>query len=86
MAIDRDDILEALGIRESGFGEWFGPALIGFGVGALVGAAAALLLAPKSGADLRSQLTGKAREAFERGREKMEAATGSSELGREPTF
>jgi hypothetical protein len=64
MSIDRDDILEALGVERNGF---IGPALIGFGVGALVGATVALLLAPRRGSELRDELIGRAREMMGRG-------------------
>ena len=40
----------------------FGSFLAGFVIGGLVGAAVALVLAPQSGADTRSQITGKGNE------------------------
>jgi hypothetical protein len=67
MAIKRDDILEALGI-ESG-PKWLPIALAGFGVGAVVGAAVAILLAPKSGRELRSDLVEKGRDLMGRAKE-----------------
>ena len=42
------------------------PAAAGFGIGILIGAAAALLFAPKSGAEIREELMGKMRETRER--------------------
>lgn len=61
--ISKEDILDALGIERSG--GWFGPAAAAFGIGLVVGAAAALLLAPKSGQELREDLTNKMREMRE---------------------
>ena len=61
--ISREDILDALGIERSG--SWFGPAAAAFGIGLVVGAAAALLLAPKSGEELRQDLSQKMREMRE---------------------
>jgi gas vesicle protein len=40
----------------------FGSFLAGFVIGGLVGAAVALIMAPQSGAETRSQITGKGRE------------------------
>jgi len=77
MRIDRDEIMEALGLKE-GMSGWLTPALIGFGVGALIGASMALMLAPKSGSQMRGDLMGKAREAFERAQSQV--------AQKEPTF
>jgi hypothetical protein len=63
MSIDKDDILEALGVERNGF---LGPALIGFGVGALVGATVALLLAPRRGSEIREEILGRARDIIGR--------------------
>jgi hypothetical protein len=63
--LSKDDILDALGIERSG--SWLGPAAAAFGIGLVVGAAAALLLAPKSGRELREDLTGRMREMREKG-------------------
>ncbi len=62
--ISKEDILDALGIERNG--GWFGPAAAAFGIGLVVGAAAALLLAPKSGAELRDDLAGKVRNLREK--------------------
>jgi gas vesicle protein len=48
--------------------------LVAFGAGALLGAAAALLLAPKSGAETRRELGELAENALERGRSATERA------------
>jgi hypothetical protein len=69
MAMNREDILEALGI-ESG-NKWFLHGLAGFGIGCVVGAAVAMLLAPKSGAELREDILEKSRDLMRKGREQM---------------
>jgi hypothetical protein len=61
----RDDILDALGLERSG--SWIGPAGAAFGIGLLVGAAAALILAPKSGEELRGDLADRMGRMRERG-------------------
>jgi len=63
--ISKEDILDALGIDRSG--GWLGPAAAAFGIGLVVGAAAALLLAPKSGQELRQDLASKMRDLREKG-------------------
>jgi hypothetical protein len=84
MTFKKEDILEALGIeREPG---WIPIALAGFGVGCLVGAGVALILAPKSGRELRSDLAGRGREFMKRGKEFVgETETGIPET-RPPTY
>jgi hypothetical protein len=62
--ISREDILDALGIERGG--GWLGPAAAAFGAGLLIGGAVALLLAPKSGAELRDHLANKVRSFRER--------------------
>ena len=71
MKWDRDDILEALGL-DSGAGSWFGPAAIGFGVGALIGATVALLSAPRAGSELRESIVERGRQAIRRGRSEID--------------
>jgi hypothetical protein len=66
MAMRRQDILEALGIDTGRGGYFWG--LAGFGIGCMVGAAAAILLAPKSGAELRADLFERGRDLVQRGR------------------
>lgn len=80
MTFKKDDILEALGIQESGFGNWFGPALIGFGFGAFIGAAVALMVAPRAGSELREDLLSRGRRFVKRGRETIGEAP--EEIGR----
>lgn len=69
MEFNKRDILNALGLEtESNF--WT-VALAGFGVGCLVGAAVAIMVAPKSGRELRSDLMDKGRDLIGRGKEEM---------------
>jgi gas vesicle protein len=67
MKISKEDLLDALGIeRET---HWLPILLAGFGVGCLVGAGVALLLAPMSGRELRGDIAGRGRDLIQRGRE-----------------
>jgi hypothetical protein len=74
MSFGKDEILDALGLqRRDTITDWIGPALIGFGVGAAVGASIALLLAPSAGRDLRDNLIDRGRRIVQRGREEVES-------------
>ena len=69
MDFSKRDILNALGLEtESSF--WTA-ALAGFGVGCLVGAAVAIMVAPKSGRELRGDLMERGRDLIGRGKEEM---------------
>ena len=69
MDFNKKDILSALGLEsESSF--WTA-AMAGFGVGCLVGAAVAIMVAPKSGKELRSDISDKARDLISRGKEEV---------------
>jgi gas vesicle protein len=57
----------------------FGSFLAGFVIGGLVGGAVALVLAPKSGAETRSQITGKGREIVDASEERYYNAMDSAE-------
>jgi hypothetical protein len=61
--LDRDDLLELVGLQRAGSNDWIAPALTALGVGLLVGAGLGLLLAPKPGVDLRQDLRDRLREA-----------------------
>ena len=55
--LDKDELLEYLGLQtKRSPADWIVPTLGLFGVGILVGAGIGLMLAPKSGADLREDL------------------------------
>ena len=53
----------------------FGSFLAGFVIGGLVGGAVALVLAPRSGAETRSQITGRGRELVDAGYNMPETIT-----------
>jgi hypothetical protein len=61
--IDRDDVLEAIGLqeRDSAWGTAFGTLGI-FALGCLVGAGLGLAFAPKSGEEFRGELSEKMRK------------------------
>lgn len=73
MSFSRDDILDAIGLQRRGPGAWLAPAAIGFGAGAILGAAIAIVLAPRSGVELRGELLERGRRIVQRGRERVEA-------------
>ena len=55
--IDRDDVLQAVGLqRHRGFSDWILPVAGVFAAGLALGAGLGLLLAPKSGKELRTDL------------------------------
>jgi hypothetical protein len=55
--MDKDDLLQLVGLEtRKGPADWLLPTLGAFSVGMLVGAGLGLLLAPKPGAELRSDL------------------------------
>ena len=71
MDFNKRDILNALGMEtESNF--WT-VALAGFGVGCLVGAAVAIMVAPKSGRELRNNIMEKGRDLVGRAKDEMQA-------------
>ena len=80
MAMNKEDILEALGIETGKNGYIYG--LAGFGIGCVVGAAVAILMAPKSGAELRADLRERGRDLMNKGREVLEKETSKTA----PTF
>ncbi|MFL5318590.1 MAG: YtxH domain-containing protein [Myxococcaceae bacterium] len=64
--VDKDDLLKLIGVEERRSGsEIFFTSLGLFTAGVLVGAGAALLLAPKSGTELRKDLQGKLQKGSE---------------------
>ncbi len=54
--LDGDALLETVGLQRRGTRDWVAPAVAGAAVGLLVGAACALLLTPRSGQELRSEV------------------------------
>jgi uncharacterized membrane protein YebE (DUF533 family) len=77
--MDRDDILEMIGLqRKASTGSFLASALSTFGIGILVGAGIGLLMAPKSGRELRENL----RDRLRRVPEDMNDAM--NPIGRDP--
>jgi hypothetical protein len=79
--LDRDDLLETLGLQRRGNVDWVVPAVTALGVGLLVGAALGLLLAPKSGNELREEL----REKLQEGLDALPGQGGASKPTRTPS-
>ena len=74
--LDKDELLGLLGLeRKSSPGASLAGALGTFGVGLLVGAGIALILAPKPGHELRQELRDRLRRGPSEGELKEEAAT-----------
>ncbi len=74
MRFNKSDILDALGIEQQS-NDWIVHSLAGFGIGCVVGAAVAMLVAPKSGQELREDLTERGRDLFQRGKELVNEKT-----------
>ncbi len=79
--LDRDDLLDALGMQRKGSGDWVVPAVTALGVGLLVGAGLGLLLAPKPGSALRDDL----RERLHGGPDALPPAAGTAKSARTPS-
>jgi hypothetical protein len=61
--LDRDDLLDLVGLQRASSNDWVAPALTALGVGLLVGVGVGLMLAPKPGSELRNDLRDKLRAA-----------------------
>ena len=83
--LDRDDVLETLGLQErrSGVAATFG-ALGIFALGCLVGAGIGLAFAPKSGDELRNELGDKVRRRAQDLQQQNEGAFGGSNRSQMP--
>jgi hypothetical protein len=79
--LDRDDLLETLGLQRRGNVDWVVPTVTALGVGLLVGAGLGLLLAPKSGHELREDL----RERLQSGLDALPGQGGTTKPARTPT-
>jgi gas vesicle protein len=79
--LDRDDILEMIGLqRKTSTAGWLAGTLGTFGIGLLVGAGIALMMAPKSGRELRENLRDRLRRMPEDMSDTM-AGVGRDPLG-----
>ncbi len=82
--MDTDTLLHSLGLRrmnETHLSDTVLPALAIFGAGVLVGAGIALMTAPKSGRELRDDLSRRAGEIGDRVRAKMPTMGSTDEQG-----
>jgi len=77
--LDKDEILGLLGLEtKQSTGSWLAGTLATFGIGMLVGAGVALMVAPKAGRELRGDI----RERLRRAPDDLSEAVGSV-VGRE---
>jgi hypothetical protein len=76
--LDRDDLLDLVGLQRSSSTDWVAPALTALGVGLLVGVGVGLMLAPKPGAELRNDLRDKLRSAQDSLPDSLKGATSSA--------
>jgi gas vesicle protein len=84
--LDRDDILGVLGLEtKRTTGAWLAGTLGTFGIGLLVGAGIALMLAPKAGRELRDDIRDKLRRPGDRD-ETLASVTGRDPLSPSKTY
>jgi len=76
--LDRDDLLDIVGLHRGSSNDWVAPALTALGVGLLVGVGVGLLLAPKPGAELRHDLRDKLRFAQDSLPDQLKGATANT--------
>ena len=76
--LDRDDLLDLVGLQRASSNDWVAPALTALGVGLLVGVGVGLLLAPKTGAELRHDLRDKLRSSQDSLPETLKGAAASA--------
>ena len=73
--LDKDEILGLMGLEtKPSMTRWLSGALGTFGIGVLVGAGVALMLAPKPGRELRGDIRGRLRRAPEDVRDAVSGA------------
>jgi len=85
--LDKDDILEMLGLEtKRSTGTWVAGTLGTFGVGLLVGAGIALMLAPKAGRELREDIRDKLRRSPEDLEEAVGGVSGRESLSPGKTY
>lgn len=76
--LDRDDLLDLVGLQRASANDWVAPALTALGVGLLVGVGVGLMLAPKPGSELRNDLRDKLRSAQDSLPDALKGATASA--------
>jgi gas vesicle protein len=75
--LDKDEILGLMGLEtKPSTARWITGALGTFGIGLLVGAGVALILAPKPGRELRGDIRGRLRRAPEDAHDAVSSALG----------
>ena len=85
--LDKDDILSVLGLEtKSSTTAWLAGTLGTFGIGLLVGAGIGLMLAPKTGRELREDLRERLRRAPEDFNETVASVAGREPLGASKTY
>lgn len=78
--LDKDDLLGMMGLEQKGStAGWLAGTLGTFGIGMLVGAGIALILAPKPGRELREDIRDRLRRAPNDASEAISSAVGRSE-------
>lgn len=78
--LDKDDLLGLMGLEQkSSTGAWLAGTLGTFGIGLLVGAGIALILAPKPGRELREDIRDRLRRAPGDASEAISSAVGRNE-------
>lgn len=86
-SMDKDDILGMLGLEsKSSTSAWLAGTLGTFGVGLLVGAGIALMLAPKPGRELRENIRDRLRRAPQDIEEAMSSATSREPIASQKTY
>ena len=80
--LDRDDLLDMVGLQRASSNDWVAPALTALGVGLLVGVGVGLMLAPKPGSELRNDLRDRLRSASDALPEPLKGSTAVSSASR----
>jgi hypothetical protein len=80
-SLDRDDLLETLGLQRRGNADWMMPTVTALGIGLLVGTGIGLLLAQKPGSELRDDL----RDKLQGGLDALPGRGGTAKASRTPS-
>jgi len=81
--ITKKDILEALGANTED--HFISGMLLGIGVGAIVGSAVAILLAPKTGQEMRQLISERSSEYLEKAKNRIGLAGNGGQATQKPT-